>query len=352
MLRRIIAAGAAAGGLVLAGAVAPATAVTAAPAPVHVLGVTATSVTLVPHRSTVVRVTARLDRALVGSEDAVAVVGPDDAAGADELGYAELVPGSAGTTLTATFTLPDSVRPGLWDVEAAVFPDGDADAPSSYRDGSFRVKLPTALTVDAAPEPAAVGETLTVTGTLKRYGQSTGTYVGYGNRPVELYFDPAGPAPRAKVRTVRTGATGRYSTTFTATTTGVWSAQFAGSTYNAAHRSSGDGVVVSKRKTRLAVSATPKPVAKGGRVTVTGRLTRATSLRGTPRYVSYAGRTVTVWFDPAGPQGPRKVATTTTRSDGTFTKKLTQSVAGVWQVRFGGTAYFAASAGKTAVAVR
>ncbi|GMA25125.1 hypothetical protein GCM10025864_28840 [Luteimicrobium album] len=113
MLRRIIAASSAAAGLVVAGALAPAVAATSTPAPVKVLSVSATSVTLKPHHTVSVKVTAKLNRALVGDEEADVIVGPHEATGPDELGIDELTPTSVPTTLTTTFTLPDSVRTGL-----------------------------------------------------------------------------------------------------------------------------------------------------------------------------------------------------------------------------------------------
>ncbi|GMA25126.1 hypothetical protein GCM10025864_28850 [Luteimicrobium album] len=214
------------------------------------------------------------------------------------------------------------------------------------------MKLPTALTLDAAPEPAAVGETLTVNGKLTRYGQSTGKYAGYSGRKVDVYFDPAGAAPHTKVGTATTDASGRFTKKVTAKTTGVWSAEYAGSTYYAAVRSAGDSVTVVKKKTRVSADASPEPVKKGAKVTVAGRLTHATAVRGTLRYTSYPHMTLTVWFDPAGAKGASKVATVTTSSSGTYSVKRTQSVAGTWSVRFAGTPSYAASAGKDTVAVK
>jgi len=352
MIRRVIAAGTAAAGLVLAGAVAPAVAATTAPAPVRVLSVTVSDVTLKPHHTVSVKVTAKLSRALVGDEEGVAIVGPADTQNLDELGYDVLAPTSVPTTLATTFTIADTVRPGSWVAEADIFGSPTAQTPSSSVDKTFHVKLPTALKVNASPEPAAYGETITVVGGLTHYSQSAKKSTAYAGKKVDVYFDPKGAAPRAKVGSVTTNSKGGFTKRFTARTTGTWSAQFAGTSSYAAARSVGDSVVVEKKKTHLAVNASPEPVKKGAKVTVAGRLTHATSVRGTLHYTAYHGKTLTVWFNPAGPKGASKVATVTTSSTGAFSTKRTQSAAGTWTVKFAGTAGYAASSGTDYVAVR
>ncbi|MFC8731648.1 hypothetical protein ACFT5B_04235 [Luteimicrobium sp. NPDC057192] len=347
MIRRIIAAGSAAAGLVLAGAVAPAVAADPAPAasPLSV-HVSAADVVLNPHATRTLTIKASLSRALVKGEVAAVVVGPWDS---DDVVLVPLEGASGAKSLSTSFPLDVSSPAGSWGAEVGVFEgaiddvyNGDVD-PFVDVTARFHVKLPTALTVNASPEPAAVGETLTVAGRLNRYSQTAKKYVAYSGRKVDVYFDPAGAAPRAKVATVTTSSAGTYAKKLTAKTTGVWSAQYAGTSSYAAVRSTGDYVVVSKRKTHLTVNASPEPVKKGGTVTVVGRLTHATSVRGTLHYTAYQGKTVTVWFDPTGPKGPTKVATLTTRADGTFAARRTQSVPGVWRVKFAGTANYAAA---------
>jgi hypothetical protein len=232
---------------------------------------------------------------------------------------------------------------GVW---SATFAGTAAEWPAaSNGDRVEVVKKLTRLSVNASPEPAAVGETLTVSGKLTRATSASAktAYVVYAGKTVDVYFDPAGAAPRAKVATVTTDSNGKFAKKFTAKTTGTWSAQFAGTSSYAAVRSNGDNVVVSKKKTHLTVNASPEPVKKGGTVTVAGKLTHATSVRGTLHYTAYKGKTVTVWFDPTGPKGATKVATVTTRADGTFSVKRTQSVPGVWRAKFAGTANYAAA---------
>ncbi len=348
MFKRIIAAGSAAVGLVLAGVAAPAA--DAAVATLQVKSVSVADVTLKPGGSATVKITVKVNRALAKGEEADIIVWPQSAP--EGAGIDVLSPTSAPTTLVESFTMPDTALTGAWVAEAQTWAGPTAVHPSSFLDATFHVKLPTALKVDASPEPAAVGEALTVTGSLTHYSPSSKKYTAYPSKKVDVYFDPAGKAPRAKVGSVTTNAKGGFTKRFTAKTTGTWSAQFAGTASYAAVRSAGDTVAVAKKKTHLTVNASPEPVKKGAKVTVAGRLTHATSVRGTLHYTSYPHKTLTVWFDPAGAKGASKVATVTTSSSGTYAVKRTQSVAGTWTVKFAGTAGYAATSGKDAVAVK
>ncbi|GAA4834581.1 hypothetical protein GCM10023221_09240 [Luteimicrobium xylanilyticum] len=346
MIRRIIAAGSAAAGLVLAGAVAPAVAAgSPSPEPLAV-HVTTADVVLKPHATRTLTIKAALSRPLAKGEVAAVVVGPWDS---DDVVLVPLDGASGGKSLSTSFPLEADTPVGNWGAEVGVFQGTINDVYDGHVDPfvdvttRFHVKLPTAFTVNASPEPAAYGETITVAGSLTHYSQTAEKNTVYKGKTVDVYFDPAGKAPRAKVATVTTDSKGQFAKKFTAKTTGVWSAQFAGTSSYAAVRSNGDNVAVAKKKTHLTLNAGPEPAKKGSTLTVAGRLTHATSVRGKAHYTSYHGKTLTVWFNPTGPKGATKVATVTTNAKGEFSKKLTQSVDGTWQVTFAGTKTYAAA---------
>jgi hypothetical protein len=343
MLKKLLTASAVSAGLVAGVVAAPAMAADAPTAAGPTVKVSASDVTLKSSGLTTFTITAKLSRALTSSETAVVIVGPDDAASADDLLY--VTPTGTGTTLSAKITADATAPAGLWDTEVDVYqkPASEGDAPIASGWTTFDVKLPTHNVVNASPEPAAHGTPITVKGTLTHYSPTAKKYTAYKAKTIDIYFDPTGSAPRTKVATVTTGSTGTYSKTFTASSSGVWSTQFAGTSSYAAVRSNGDYVPVVTRKTALTANATPEPVKKGGTVTVVGRLTHATTASGKLTYTSYKDKTLTISFNPTGPQGAKVVGTVTTNSKGEYSKKFTQSVDGTWWVSFAGTSNYAAA---------
>jgi hypothetical protein len=90
-----------------------------------------------------------------------------------------------------------------------------------------------------------------------------------------------------------------------------------------------------KRAARLTVNASPEPVAKGARITVTGKLVRANW--DTYRYAGYAGRTVKLQFRPKGSSTYTTVATVNTSSTGTLRTTVKAVKDGYWRWNFAGT---------------
>jgi len=89
--------------------------------------------------------------------------------------------------------------------------------------GSFRVLVPTSLTLDATPEPVRKGAPLSLAGTLLRLNQ--GAMQGYQGAAVVIEFRAAGASAYAPVTTVTTGAAGQYSLRVTASKAGTWRAR-------------------------------------------------------------------------------------------------------------------------------
>lgn len=96
-----------------------------------------------------------------------------------------------------------------------------------------------------------------------------------------------------------------------------------------------------KRKSATTVNASPEPVRKGGTVTVAGgvKYWNPDYDFGTGAWRPLSGTSVNVYFDPAGSAAPKYKFTATTRSDGTFTKKVAQWSAGTWIVKYVGTSF-------------
>ncbi|MGW3129606.1 calcium-binding protein [Streptomyces sp. NPDC001076] len=91
-----------------------------------------------------------------------------------------------------------------------------------------------------------------------------------------------------------------------------------------------------KRIAKLAnTQAGPEPVAKGGRLTVTGALTRANW--DTNVYAGYAGKSVALQFKKSGSSTYATVKTVTTDSSGKLKTTVTANASGTWRWKFAGT---------------
>ncbi|MEU6272694.1 calcium-binding protein [Streptomyces populi] len=91
-----------------------------------------------------------------------------------------------------------------------------------------------------------------------------------------------------------------------------------------------------KRYAKLATTqATPEPVAKGGKLTVTGALTRADW--NTNTYVGFAAQKVALQFKKSGSSTYTTVKTVTTDSAGKLRTTTTANASGTWRWHFAGT---------------
>lgn len=90
-----------------------------------------------------------------------------------------------------------------------------------------------------------------------------------------------------------------------------------------------------KRAAQLTTDATPEPVAKGARLTVKGKLSRANweDLK----YHGYPGQSVRLQFRAAGAAHYRTVKTVKTDNVGRLSTKVTATAAGSWRWYFPGT---------------
>ncbi|MXM66114.1 calcium-binding protein [Streptomyces sp. HUCO-GS316] len=90
-----------------------------------------------------------------------------------------------------------------------------------------------------------------------------------------------------------------------------------------------------KRAARLTVNASPEPVAKGARITITGKLVRANW--DTYRYAGYAVQAVKLQFRPKSSSTYTTVATVNTSGTGTLRTTVKAVKDGYWRWSFTGT---------------
>lgn len=195
--------------------------------------------------------------------------------------------------------------------------------------------------MNAAPEPARKGAVLTFTGRLTQPDWNTqetdGTkaLVGYASQPVRLQFKKSGSSSYTTVKTVTSGTDGTVKTTATADSSGTWRWSFAQTTTSSASVSAEDAVTLLK-VAKLTVNASPEPVVKGRTLTVTGRLTRATSDAATT-FTGYAGQSVRLQFKKSGSSSYATVKTAKTNASGYLTTTVTATAAGTWRWSYAGS---------------
>ncbi|MFI1568704.1 hypothetical protein ACH4ZX_37770 [Streptomyces sp. NPDC020490] len=90
-----------------------------------------------------------------------------------------------------------------------------------------------------------------------------------------------------------------------------------------------------KRASKLTTDAAPEPVAKGAKLTVTGKLSRANWE--TLKYQGFAGQDVKLQYRKAGAAHYSTVKTVKTGSSGQLSTKVTVTSAGSWRWFFPGT---------------
>ncbi|MEU0407178.1 hypothetical protein ABZ307_05005 [Streptomyces griseorubiginosus] len=89
-----------------------------------------------------------------------------------------------------------------------------------------------------------------------------------------------------------------------------------------------------KRAAKVTVNASPEPVVKGKKITVTGKLTRADWA--TKKYGGYGGRSVSLQFRETGTNAFVTVKKVTTSSTGALKTTVTASKDGTWRWAYGG----------------
>ncbi|MGV9557286.1 hypothetical protein [Streptomyces sp. NPDC003522] len=196
--------------------------------------------------------------------------------------------------------------------------------------------------MNAAPEPARKGGTLTFAGRLTRPDWNatevdglTKATVGYPGQPVKLQFKKAGATTYTTVKTVTSGTDGKLKTTATTNGSGAWRWLFAQNGTSSSAASTEDTVTLLK-VSKLTVNAGPEPVAKGAELTVAGRLTRATSDAATT-FTGCADQPVKLQFRKSGSSTYTTVKTVRTDATGRLSTTTTAKAAGYWRWSYAGS---------------
>jgi len=124
----------------------------------------------------------------------------------------------------------------------------DGSDPSAGLDTTFTIlrRATFGPTVNAAPEPTKKGETLTISGRLKRvdWTEALKPYQGYAKQKVLVQFQAKGAKTYTTVKTVRTAEGGKVSTKVAATESGTWRLHYGGNSTTGPANSTGDDVTV------------------------------------------------------------------------------------------------------------
>ncbi|WP_328463303.1 hypothetical protein OHA21_37585 [Actinoplanes sp. NBC_00393] len=194
---------------------------------------------------------------------------------------------------------------------------------------------------DATPEPVRKGARLTVTGRLTApdWGNLDASghtrIVGYAGQSVYLtYAKYASAGAYTRIKTVTSGPDGALRTTVPATASGAWKWIYWGNT-GAASTSSLPDTVTLYKVAKLTVNASPEPVKKGGKLTVTGRLTRATTDAAT-KFVGYGKQPVRLQFRKANGTY-QTVKTVWTDARGYLRTTTKAKASGYWRWSYAGS---------------
>ncbi|MFF5012218.1 hypothetical protein [Streptomyces sp. NPDC001165] len=167
------------------------------------------------------------------------------------------------TTVTESCTETIVVEPGdsLWEAAdattwkaAGLYAHTDGTVSDDYLHNETDVTLwgnlapltvqrAAKVTVNASPEPAVKGKTITVKGSLTRADWMSEKYTGYKGQTVLLQFKADGGSYK-NVKAITSGTGGALSTTVTATKSGTYRFVFTGTATTAAKASAGDHVTV------------------------------------------------------------------------------------------------------------
>jgi hypothetical protein len=255
--------------------------------------------------------------------------------------------GSTTSTCTGTATFgssslsnSDAGQTILLDVDGYAFDNSWYSRISEPADEVTILKRTWLGSADATPESPRKGATVTVTGKLTQPDwnsyevDGSQQIVGYRGQTVALQFRKAGATKFNTVKTVPSTSTGELRATATATWSGEWRWSFGGSSTSAGSISGVDSVTLS-RVARLTANASPEPVRRNRDVTVTGRLSKATSDAATS-FTGYGWQPVKLQFRKAGSSRYKTVTTVRSDSKGYLRAVVKAGSTGYWRWVFAG----------------
>ncbi|WP_204912176.1 SdrD B-like domain-containing protein [Microlunatus spumicola] len=188
-------------------------------------------------------------------------------------------------------------------------------------------KAPVALTADASPEPATIGSTIKITGSVRRAGQPY-------KAPTVLEFRPDGADAYAPLKKVKSSSRGTLTGSVKASVSGTFRYRFAGDDTTEAGVAAGDHVEVRKASVALTVAA-PASATKGKTIKVVGSVTREGK--------KYKTSTV-LEFRADGDAAYAKVKTVRSNSKGKLSTGVKANASGTFRYRYAGSSANAAAA--------
>jgi 5-hydroxyisourate hydrolase-like protein (transthyretin family) len=190
--------------------------------------------------------------------------------------------------------------------------------------GTITVDVPDTLITGAVDKTSvAYGQTVTVTGTLRR--DAGGTTSPLASKSVSVYVTPAG-GTAVKVGAASTKADGTFSIAVALKVSGTLSVSYAGASGQPAAKVDVGAVTAVSWSTAVTASASSSTVAAGGSVTLSGSVSRTWSGATSPA----PAIKVKVTFRATGSSTTTVVSTVTTTTSGTFTAKVYPKASGTW----------------------
>ncbi|GAA4637545.1 hypothetical protein GCM10023196_091770 [Actinoallomurus vinaceus] len=255
------------------------------------------------------------------------------------------------TGADGTYSAQMTVQPG--DVYWSALFLGDMGASGTYEHSSAVANgvivrtQPKIVDLDAGPEPAGRGATVTVRGHVVRPAPAGGTepapqaYVG-------VQFSADGKKWSGPSGFTLTDAHGAFSLGVTADRDGYWRA-FVEKDYSYLAATGPSDYVDTKYRTRISgLNASPEPVRKGRTITVAGVLERNTT-----SWKAFATRSVKIYFRADGSTKWTYAGTARTDGHGRFSFGAKASKDGSWRATYAGdSSYLAVTSAADHVDVR
>ena len=232
------------------------------------------------------------------------------------------IPGT--TQVNFTWITPSDILPKVHTIKAEIPAlTGETDTADNVKTGQVTVSIHdiTVTSVTLSTTKVAVGESVTVTVTVKNQGNFTESFSvtsKYGTTNIGSANVNNLAAGQTRVVTFSWSTTGVSIGTYTISATASQVTDEDNITNNALN----DGTVTIKQGSTISISTTPTTVTVGDKVTISGSITPAQS-----------GAQVTIWWRPAGTTTWNNLTVTQTDANGQYTYDWTPTSSGNYELK-------------------
>lgn len=260
----------------------------------------------------------------------------------EESGTTARTPAAKGTTdADGDYTIPVTVPAGAyWSVQTPYTyqrPGGvsgygpylGTNAATEFLPAEYRTQV---VGLNVSPEPAGKGSPVIARGRMQRI-LADGSTAPSDSGIVELQFSTDGKT-WTTVNGVNPGTDGNFVITEKAVRDGYWRA-YPDPDSGITTASSADYVDVRYRTAISSFNASPEPIRKGSRLTVTGLLKRYTTA-----WKAYTGQTIKIYFRLDGSSAWTYEGSAKTGSTGRFTRGFTAAKDGTWCAVYAGNSTY------------